>query len=102
VASQPLPRRACGPLPLPWLPQTDFDHLLAAADLALVRGEDSVVRAQLVGRGPVLWQIYPQSDGAHAPKLDAWMDRLLAGSPRRWPQPCAGCNACSTVWTAPT
>ena len=80
VASQPLPP-GLRALPLPWLPQTDFDHLLAAADLALVRGEDSFVRAQLVGRGPVLWQIYPQSDGAHAPKLDAWMDRLLAGSP---------------------
>ena len=54
---------------------------LAPEDLALVRGEDSFVRAQLVGHGPVLWQIYPQSDGAHGPKLDAWMDRLLVGSP---------------------
>ena len=80
LASQPLPS-GLRMQALPWLPQTDFDHLLAAADLALVRGEDSFVRAQLVGRGPVLWQIYPQSDGAHGPKLDAWMGRLLAGAP---------------------
>jgi len=80
VGSQPLPP-CLRAVALPLLAQVDFDHLLAAADLALVRGEDSFVRAQLVGTGPVLWQIYPQSDGAHAPKLDAWMDRLLAGSP---------------------
>ena len=80
LANRPLPP-GLRSQPLPWLPQTDFDHLLAAADLTLVRGEDSFVRAQLVGAGPVLWQIYPQSDGAHAPKLDAWMDRLLAGAP---------------------
>ncbi len=67
--------------PLPWLPSTDFDRLLVAADLKLVRGEDSFVRAQLLGDGPLLWQIYPQHDGAHAPKLAAWLDQQLAGSP---------------------
>jgi uncharacterized repeat protein (TIGR03837 family) len=67
-------------LPLPWLALEDFDHLLATADLKLVRGEDSFVRAQLLGHGPVLWQIYPQDDGAHAPKLDAWLALCLAGS----------------------
>jgi len=68
------------PLPLPWLPSTDFDQLLLAADLKLVRGEDSFVRAQLLGAGPLLWQIYPQDDGAHAAKLNAWLDLHLAGS----------------------
>jgi uncharacterized repeat protein (TIGR03837 family) len=67
--------------PLPWLPSTDFDRLLVAADLLLVRGEDSFVRGQLLGAGPLLWQIYPQHDGAHGPKLEAWLDLLLAGSP---------------------
>lgn len=66
--------------PLPWLASTDFDRLLAAADLRLVRGEDSFVRAQLLGDAPLLWQIYPQDDGAHAPKLDAWLDQHLAGA----------------------
>jgi len=68
-------------LALPWLASTDFDRLLVAADLKLVRGEDSFVRGQLLGSGPLLWQIYPQDDGAHAPKLDAWLDLHLAGGP---------------------
>jgi uncharacterized repeat protein (TIGR03837 family) len=66
--------------PLPWLASADFDRLLLAADLRLVRGEDSFVRAQLLGDAPLLWQIYPQHDGAHGPKLDAWLDRHLAGA----------------------
>ncbi len=66
---------------LPWLAQPDFDRLLASTDLNLVRGEDSFVRAQLAAASPLLWQIYPQHDGAHAAKLDAFLDRYLAGSP---------------------
>jgi len=66
---------------LPHLPQPDFDRLLAAADLNLVRGEDSFVRAQVCGHGPFLWQIYPQDDGAHPAKLDAFLDRYLAAAP---------------------
>jgi uncharacterized repeat protein (TIGR03837 family) len=66
---------------LPPLSQPDFDRLLASADFNLVRGEDSFVRAQLCGHGPFLWQIYPQDDGAHAAKLDAFIDRYLAGVP---------------------
>lgn len=63
---------------LPHLPQPDFDRLLASADFNLVRGEDSFVRAQVCGRSPFLWQIYPQDDGAHAAKLDAFLARYLA------------------------
>lgn len=62
---------------LPWLTQPDFDRALAGSDAALVRGEDSFVRAQLQVHGPVLWQIYAQHDGAHAAKLQAWLQRLL-------------------------
>lgn len=65
---------------LPWLTQPDFDRALAGCDAALVRGEDSFVRAQLLVAGPVLWQIYPQHDGAHAAKLQAWLRLLLAGA----------------------
>ena len=68
-------------VPLPPLSQTDFDRLLAAADLNLVRGEDSFVRAQLVSGQPFLWQAYPQHDGAHAAKLAAFLDLYLAGQP---------------------
>jgi uncharacterized repeat protein (TIGR03837 family) len=62
---------------LPYLSQRDFDHLLWTADLNFVRGEDSFVRAQWAGK-PWVWQIYPQADGAHGPKLEAFMDLWLA------------------------
>jgi uncharacterized repeat protein (TIGR03837 family) len=57
---------------LPWLTQTDYDRLLWSADLNLVRGEDSFVRAQWAG-APFVWQIYPQHDGVHADKLAAFL-----------------------------
>ncbi len=60
--------------PLPWLNQTDYDHLLRACDVNLVRGEDSLVRAHWAAK-PMLWQIYPQHDGAHVAKLQAWLDQ---------------------------
>ncbi len=56
--------------------QVEFDHLLWACDLNFVRGEDSLVRALWAGK-PFVWHIYPQSDGAHAAKLEAflhWLD----------------------------
>lgn len=62
---------------LPRLDQRDFDHLLWACDLNCVRGEDSLVRALWAGK-PLLWHIYPQDDGAHAAKLDAFLDWLQA------------------------
>jgi uncharacterized repeat protein (TIGR03837 family) len=61
---------------LPWLTQADFDRLLWAADLNFVRGEDSWVRAQWAGR-PFVWQAYPQDDGAHAAKIDAFLALAL-------------------------
>lgn len=69
---------------LPWLSSEDFDHLLWACDLNLVRGEDSLVRAIWAGR-PFIWQIYPQADGAHVPKLQAFRDKVLAGGAAPWP-----------------
>ncbi len=67
---------------LPWLSQTDFDHLLWACDLNFVRGEDSIVRALWAGK-PFVWQIYPQGDQAHLAKLDAFLDMLDAPSSLR-------------------
>ena len=60
---------------LPLLNQTDFDHLLWSCDLNFVRGEDSLVRALWTGK-PFIWQIYPQDDGAHHAKLQAFLDWL--------------------------
>ena len=65
--------------PLPWLSQPDYDRLLCACDLNFVRGEDSFVRAQWAAK-PFVWQIYPQHDGVHAGKLDAFLQRHLAAA----------------------
>lgn len=65
---------------LPFLSQPAFDRLLWSCDFNLVRGEDSFVRAQWAAR-PFVWQIYPQDDGAHGPKLEAFLDLFLADAP---------------------
>lgn len=62
---------------LPLLSQIDFDHLLWACDLNFVRGEDSLVRGLWAGK-PLVWQIYPQDDGAHHIKLAAFLDHISA------------------------
>jgi uncharacterized repeat protein (TIGR03837 family) len=62
---------------LPLLPHPAFDDLLRACDLNFVRGEDSLVRALWAGP-PFVWQIYPQDDGAHHDKLDAFLDAIGA------------------------
>jgi uncharacterized repeat protein (TIGR03837 family) len=69
-----------GNLGVTWLPhltQWDFDHLLWVCDLNFVRGEDSLVRALWAAK-PFVWQIYPQDDDAHYPKLEALLDKLDA------------------------
>lgn len=56
---------------LPYVSQTEFDHLLWACDFNFVRGEDSLVRALWAGK-PLAWHIYPQDDLAHHDKLHAF------------------------------
>jgi uncharacterized repeat protein (TIGR03837 family) len=63
-------------------PQPQFDEMLWACDLNLVRGEDSLVRALWAGQ-PLVWHIYPQHDNAHHDKLDAFLDWLQAPSSLR-------------------
>ena len=75
---------------LPHLPQPEFDHLLWACDFNAVRGEDSLVRAIWAGR-PLIWQIYPQDDGAHHGKLQAFLDTAQAT---------AGARAWHAAWNA--
>jgi len=57
---------------LSYLSHPAFDAMLAAQDLNLVRGEDSLIRAIWAGKA-FLWQIYPQGDGVHHAKLDAFL-----------------------------
>jgi uncharacterized repeat protein (TIGR03837 family) len=63
---------------LPWTNQEGYDRLLWSCDFNFVRGEDSFVRAQWAG-APFAWRIYPQQDGAHWAKLDAFLEHYLAG-----------------------
>jgi len=63
---------------VPFVPQPDFDALLATHDFLIVRGEDSFVRAQYAAK-PFIWQIYPQDEGAHLVKLNAFLDLYCVG-----------------------
>lgn len=57
---------------LPMLDQDNYDRLLWSCDLNFVRGEDSFVRACWAGQ-PLVWQAYRQEEGAHWPKIDAFL-----------------------------
>jgi uncharacterized repeat protein (TIGR03837 family) len=72
-----LKREALTAHALPFMPQDDFDRLLALSDFNFVRGEDSFVRAQWAAQ-PFLWHIYPQAEDAHWPKLQAFLDIYTA------------------------
>lgn len=65
---------------IPFVAQRDFDALLWACDLAIVRGEDSFVRAQWAAL-PFAWHAYPQEGGARAAKVEAFLGRYLEGAP---------------------
>jgi uncharacterized repeat protein (TIGR03837 family) len=62
---------------LPFMSQLDYDSLLAICDLNCVRGEESFVRSQVLGK-PTLWHIYPQDENAHIDKLKAFLVLYLA------------------------
>jgi translation elongation factor P len=66
---------------LPFLSQDDYDRMLWSCDWNFVRGEDSLVCAQLAAR-PLVWQAYPQAGDAHRLKVVAFLARYLehAGS----------------------
>jgi uncharacterized repeat protein (TIGR03837 family) len=57
---------------IPRLPQERFDEILWLSDANFVRGEDSFVRAIWAGK-PMIWNIYPQDEQAHRPKLESFL-----------------------------
>lgn len=65
---------------LPFVPQSRYDELLWACNCNFVRGEDSFLRAQWAAR-PLVWHVYPQEDGAHYRKLDAFLALYTADLP---------------------
>jgi uncharacterized repeat protein (TIGR03837 family) len=78
---------------LPFLEQDRYDRLLWACDCNFVRGEDSFVRAQWALR-PMVWQPYPQAEGTHLLKLEAFLSRYCNGLPAE------AAEAVSAFWTA--
>jgi uncharacterized repeat protein (TIGR03837 family) len=78
---------------VPFLDQPDYDRLLWCCDLNIVRGEDSMVRAQWAGK-PFVWHIYPQQEEAHRIKLDAFLDRYTEA------MPAPAAVACRAAWHA--
>lgn len=78
----------------PFLRQDRYDRLLWACDCNFIRGEDSFVRAQWAAR-PFVWQIYPQEEGAHWPKLSAFLDRFCADLA---PQPALAVRELWAAW----
>ena len=76
---------------LPFTDQDSYDHLLWACDLNFVRGEDSCVRAQWAAH-PMVWQAYPQNEGAHWDKLEALLALYLETVPK------AVADAVSGLW----
>jgi len=75
----PFARGALSVVSIPFVPQRDFDALLWSCDAAIVRGEDSFVRAQWAAL-PFAWHAYAQDADAHLAKLDAFCDRYLDGA----------------------
>jgi uncharacterized repeat protein (TIGR03837 family) len=86
-------------VPIPFMPQRDYDALLWSCALNFVRGEDSFVRA-LWARRPMVWQAYRQPEGAHRPKVRAFVaawHRDVAPEPRA----AAAFAAMHEAWNAP-
>jgi len=78
VSDQVIRRGALEVRFLPFLAQDRYDELLWAADWNFVRGEDSFVRAQWAER-PFVWHAYPQSEGGHMAKLEAFLEIYCRG-----------------------
>ena len=70
---------------LPMLDQTGYDQLLWSCAFNAVRGEDSWLRAHWAGV-PFVWQAYPQADGAHLIKLDAFLKKMRQGTSESDPE----------------
>ena len=64
---------------LPFFTYDKYEELLALCDFNLVRGEDSFVRALLLGK-PFLWHIYPQEENTHIKKLESFLEKYCSNN----------------------
>ena len=78
-AGQTFTRGALTLATVPFVSQDEYDRLLWACDFNFVRGEDSFLRAQW-GARPFAWHAYPQAGDSHRVKVEAFLDRYLAGA----------------------
>ncbi|MFK4784977.1 elongation factor P maturation arginine rhamnosyltransferase EarP [Fusobacterium sp. MFO224] len=58
-----------------FLSQEEYEEIISASDFNFTRGEDSIVRALILGK-PFLWHIYVQDERIHMDKLNAFIDRF--------------------------
>jgi uncharacterized repeat protein (TIGR03837 family) len=65
---------------LPYVSQSQFDTALRSCQAAWVRGEDSAVTALFTGL-PMVWQLYPQDDGAEKVKTAAYVNAVATALP---------------------
>jgi uncharacterized repeat protein (TIGR03837 family) len=90
---------------VPRLPQERFDEILWLSDANFVRGEDSFVRAIWAGK-PMIWNIYPQAEQAHRPKLEAFLslrppeERALSVAWNQLNEPSAPLSVVFEPWLA--
>lgn len=78
---------------IPFMEQADYDRLLWSCGVNFVRGEDSFVRAQWA-TNLFVWNIYPQAEGVHWKKLNAFLDLYTADMPVEM------ANAVREMWIA--
>ena len=64
---------------LPFFTYDKYEELLALCDFNLVRGEDSFVRALLLGK-PFLWHIYSQDENTHIKKLESFLEKYCSNN----------------------
>ncbi|RPH42549.1 MAG: elongation factor P maturation arginine rhamnosyltransferase EarP [Burkholderiales bacterium] len=85
-------------VPVPFVPQADFDRLLWSCSLNFVRGEESFVRG-LWAQRPMVWQAYRQAEGVHMPKVRAFVERWVEAA-EPGPAAAAALARMETAWNA--
>lgn len=60
-------------IPLPYVRFDEYAPMLGNFGANVVRGENSAIKAMLAGK-PFLWDFYKETNGAHAEKIDDFLD----------------------------
>lgn len=60
---------------LSYMNQSDWDLMMQNMDFMIIRGEDSMAQACVLGT-PFIWQAYPQNENYHMVKVQALLERM--------------------------